>query len=103
MKLIFHVVKDQTDLMDFADIHHFGKLHIKSEHVAPLEQASYSTKRGEDPAWTSHLSCDLVNNKVKNLSWFEKMMLCMNVEIHKENYSQYRATRKNYKQNKEIL
>jgi hypothetical protein len=45
----------------------------------------------------------LVNKKVKKLGWFEKMMLCMNVKIHKENYSQYRSTRKVYKQNKEIL
>jgi hypothetical protein len=51
----------------------------------------------------SSLSKEMVNKQVKNLSWFQQMMLCMNVEIHKENYSQYLYTRKVQKQNKQIL
>jgi hypothetical protein len=43
-----------------------------------------------------------VNNKGKKLSCFEKM-LCMNVEIHKENYFKYKETCKIKMQNKEIL
>jgi hypothetical protein len=103
MKLIVHVVKDQADLMEFVDIHHYGTLHIKQEHLAPQESAGFSTQPDENPIWTSHLSWDFVNKKVKKLGWFEKMMLCMNLEIHKKNYSQYRETRKLRKQNKEIL
>jgi hypothetical protein len=103
MKLIVHSVKDQGDLLEFADIHTYGTLRIKQEQVSPLERAGFAAQQGEDPVWTSTLSRDMLNKQVKKVSWFQKISLCMNVQIHKENYAQYRQTRKVQKQNQEII
>jgi hypothetical protein len=53
---------------------------MKHEHVAPEEQAGFLAQPSEDPIWTYSLSKDMVNKKMKKLGWFQKMMLCINVE-----------------------
>ena len=103
MKLLVHVVKDQGDLLEFAEIHPYGTLRIKNEHVKSAEKAGFAEQEGEDPIYHSTLSRTMVNKKVKKLKWYEKMLLCMNVEIHKENYCLYKDNRKIKMQNREIL
>jgi hypothetical protein len=86
MKLLVHVVMDQGDLVEFAEVHNFGTLRVKNEHVKSVEKAGFAEEEDEDPIYHSTLSRTLVNMKVKKLKWYDKMMLCMNVEIHKDNY-----------------
>jgi hypothetical protein len=41
MKLLIHEVTDQRDLTEFFDIHNYGNLPIKMDHVFPEEQAGF--------------------------------------------------------------
>jgi hypothetical protein len=44
-----------------------------------------------------------MTHEVKKLSWFQKHVLCMNVEIHKENYQGYRERKEILDTQREIL
>jgi hypothetical protein len=103
MKLLVAVVMDQDDLLDFSTTHHYGTLRVRTSHVVTDAQAGFGAQPGEEPVWTSTLSREIVSKKVKKLSWYQWVMLCMNVEIHKENYAQYRNNRIIIKQHDEIL
>jgi hypothetical protein len=67
-----------------------------------VEKAGFAEDE-DDSIYRSTLSRELVNKKVKKLKWYERIMLCMNVEIHKENYFIYKDNHKIKAQNREIL
>ncbi|KAK1627194.1 hypothetical protein QYE76_001509 [Lolium multiflorum] len=102
MKLLVHEVKDQGDLLEFCEVHNYGTLRVKHEHVKSAEKAGF-TEEEDERILHSTLSRSLVNKKVKKLKWYEKIMLCMNIEIHKENYCLYKDNHKIKEQNRNIL
>ncbi|KAK1663833.1 hypothetical protein QYE76_051992 [Lolium multiflorum] len=102
MKLLVHEIKDQGDLLEFVDVHNYGTLRVKKEHVKSMEKVGF-TKEEDERILHSTLSRNLINKKVKKLKWYEKIMLCMNVEIHKENYCLYKENQKLKAQNRAIL
>jgi hypothetical protein len=42
MKLLVHVVQDQGDLLQFAEVHNYGTLRVKHEHVKSAEKARFA-------------------------------------------------------------
>ena len=61
-------------------------LEEEEEDVAPVRRRS---KNADPPSWVSKVKDD-VKQKIKKLSWFEKMVLRMNVCLHKEHYQGYK-------------
>ena len=58
----------------------------EEEDVAPVRRRS---KNADPPSWVSKGKDD-VQRRVKKLSWFEKMVLRMNVCLHREHYEGYK-------------
>ena len=64
----------------------FASSEEEEEDVAPVRRRS---KNADPPSWVSKGKDD-VQRRVKKLSWFEKMVLRMNVCLHKEHYQGYK-------------
>jgi hypothetical protein len=85
------------DMSDDCEEHKVKKPYIISKTAtAPRAPPSHGSFMGDarrhDPPSTKEAkkASRLITKEVKKLSWFQKHVLCMNVEIHKENYQGYR-------------
>ena len=64
----------------------FASSEEEEEDVAPVRRRS---KNADPPSWVSK-GKDHVQKRIKKLSWFEKMVLRMNVCLHREHYEGYK-------------
>jgi hypothetical protein len=82
------------DMSDDYEEHKVKKPYIisKSTPAPPAHGSFMGDARRHDPPSTKEAkkASRLMTKEVKKLSWFQKHVLCMNVEIHKENYRGYR-------------
>jgi hypothetical protein len=88
MRLIQDKFKDH-DFSERCVAHKVKRLYVKKTKSAPAPVAPDSfmgTARSSAPG--KFVSKD-VPKRVKKLSWFQKHVLCMKVEIHRENYDAY--------------
>ena len=58
----------------------------EEEDVAPVPRRS---KNADPPSWLIKGNAN-VENKMKKLTWFERVMIRMNVCLHKENHQAYK-------------
>jgi hypothetical protein len=95
MILIKHVVHD-PNLREDED-HKVKKLYVKRKGAgaaAPTAPAADQDTFMRDARSNASVHCQsaaarAVSREVKQLIWFQKNILCMNVEIHRENYQAY--------------
>ena len=92
MMLIKDTLRDDPNLSDDCEEHKVKKPYVKRTKPAPYgaddtdsfmrdARASGSTRRAAAPPMMS---------EIKKLTWFQRNILCMKVEIHKEQYQAYR-------------
>ncbi|KAK1618388.1 hypothetical protein QYE76_023905 [Lolium multiflorum] len=77
------------DLSQFPTESHTFKKAYKKKPVAPTAPVSGSfmgDARSSGYAPGRHVATPLIQKHVKKLSWFQRNVLCMNIEIHKENF-----------------
>jgi hypothetical protein len=95
MLLMKHVVHD-PDLPGDVD-HKVKRPYVKrkgARATAPTTPAADQDTfmrdvRSNASAHTQYAVARAVSREVKQLTWFQKNILCMNVEIHRENYQAY--------------
>jgi hypothetical protein len=82
------------DMSDDCEDHKVKKPYMISKSTAaPTSHGSFmGDARRRDPpsAKEAKKASRIMTKEVKKLNWFQKNVLCLNVEIHKENYQGYR-------------
>jgi hypothetical protein len=58
--------------------------------------------RSSAPTRAQRAAATAMSREVKKLSWFERNVLCMKVEIHRENYLAY-VERKTIQDNQQLI
>jgi hypothetical protein len=78
------------DLSRFPLVKHIFKKAYKLKpvpHAAPAPDSFMGDARSSGFAPARHADLPAMKKQVKKLSWFQRHILCMNIEIHKENYA----------------
>jgi hypothetical protein len=92
MLLINHCLREY-DLSDDCMVHSVKKHYIKKKKPSTPSTAYPSTfmadARSSAPTRAQRAAATAMSREVKKLSWFERNVLCMKVEIHRENYQAY--------------
>ena len=98
-----------SDLSDACDVEHKVKkpYKLKGKQTATFPTASSTSGFMRDARTSGGLSrkaptCS-VGKEVQKLSWWQKYVLCLKTEVHKENYQAYRERRELFHQNATIL
>jgi hypothetical protein len=129
MDFIFHVIKDaiiqqntlpyapyimllikhslqEYDLSDDCEEHSVKKHYIKKKKPSAPSTAYPSTfmadARSSAPTRAQRAAASAMSREVKKLSWFDRNVLCMKVEIHRENYQAY-VERKTIQDNQQLI
>ena len=109
MLLIKNTLKE-SDLSEECYVEHKCKKPYKinpKKHVPPFPTNSSTSGFMRDARSSGGRSrkapTPSIGKEVKKLTWWEKYVLCMKVEIHKENYQGYRERRALFHQNETIL
>ncbi|KAK1698754.1 hypothetical protein QYE76_015451 [Lolium multiflorum] len=88
--LINNSVAMDEDLSRFPKEKHSVKKAYKKKpvpHAAPAPDSFMGDARSSGFAPARHVDLPAMKKQVKKLSWFQRHILCMNIEIHKENYA----------------
>jgi hypothetical protein len=89
---IMRLIQDKFKERDFSEwcvAHKVKRLYVKKTKSDPVPVAPESFMgTAHSSALGKFVSKD-VPKRVKKLSWFQKHVLCMKVEIHRENYDAY--------------
>ncbi|KAK1687091.1 hypothetical protein QYE76_047939 [Lolium multiflorum] len=88
--LINNSVAMDEDLSRFPKEKHSVKKAYKKKpvpHAAPAHDSFMGDARTSGFAPARHADLPAMKKQVKKLSWFQRHILCMNIEIHKENYA----------------
>jgi hypothetical protein len=93
---IMRLIKDTCKDHDFSEqcvSHKVKRLYVKQSKPAPAPVGPVGPDSFMRDARSSALGGKFVSKdvpkRVKRLSWFQKHVLCMKVEIHRENYDAY--------------
>jgi hypothetical protein len=73
-------------------VHSVKKHYIKKKPSAPstpYPSTFMADARSSAPTHAQRAAASAMIREVKKLSWFERNVLCMKVEIHRENYQAY--------------
>ncbi|KAK1611280.1 hypothetical protein QYE76_034953 [Lolium multiflorum] len=108
--LINNSVNMDEDLSRFPLVKHTVKKAYKLKSAprsAPAPDSFMGDARSSGFAPARHADLPAMKKQVKKLSWFQRHILCMNIEIHKENYAasrerseiQHTQARANYTRN----
>jgi hypothetical protein len=96
MFLIKHSL-GEYDLSDDCVDHQVKKMYVKKKKTPAPSTAYPSTfmadARSSASTREQRAAATAMSSKVKKLSWFERNVLCMKVEIHRENYQAYMERR----------
>ncbi|KAK1678023.1 hypothetical protein QYE76_038871 [Lolium multiflorum] len=87
--LINNSVAMDEDLSRFPKEKHTVKKAYKKKpvpHAAPAPDSFMGDARSSGFAPARHVDIPVMQRHVKKLSWFQRHILCMNIEIHKENF-----------------
>jgi hypothetical protein len=92
MLLIKHAL-GEYDLSDDCVDHQVKKMYIKKKK-APAPSIDYPSTFMADARSSASTreqrdAATAMSREVRKLSWFERNVLCMKVEIHRENYQAY--------------
>ncbi|KAK1686253.1 hypothetical protein QYE76_047101 [Lolium multiflorum] len=79
------VVAEDLSQFPFEE-HKFKKAYIKRKKVAPVAGSFMGDARSCARAPGRSVATPLIQREVKKLNWFQRNVLCMNIEIHKENF-----------------
>jgi hypothetical protein len=105
MLLIKHSLREY-DLSDDCVEHSVKKQYIKKKKPSAPSTAYPSTfmadARSSAPTRAQRAAATSMSREVKMLSWFERNVLCMKVEIHCENY-QANMERKTIQDNQQLI
>jgi hypothetical protein len=89
MLLIKHALGDY-DIDDDCVVHQVKKMYIKRKKTPSPSIAFPSTfmadARSSASTRDQRAAASAMSREVRKLSWFERNVLCMKVEIHRENY-----------------
>ena len=88
--LINNSVAMNEDLSQFPLVKHTVKKAYKLKpvpHAAPAPDSFMGDARTSGFAPARHADLPAMKKQVRKLSWFQRHILCMNIEIHKENYA----------------
>ncbi|KAK1618092.1 hypothetical protein QYE76_023609 [Lolium multiflorum] len=88
--LINNSVSMNEDLSRFPLVKHTVKKAYKlkpAPHDAPAPDSFMGDARSSGFAPARHADLPAMKRQVKKLSWFQHHILCMNIDIHKENYA----------------
>ncbi|KAK1647292.1 hypothetical protein QYE76_065097 [Lolium multiflorum] len=88
--LINNSVAMDEDLSRFPKEKHTVKKAYKKKpvpHAAPAHDSFMGDARNSGFAPARHVDLPAMKKQVRKLSWFQRHILCMNIEIHKENYA----------------
>jgi hypothetical protein len=92
MLLIKHSL-GEYDLSDDCVDHQVKKIYVKKKKTHAPSTAYPRTfmadARSSAPTRAPRATATAMSREVKKLSWFERNVLCMKVEIHRENYQAY--------------
>jgi hypothetical protein len=105
---IMRLIKDTFKEQDFSAQcvpHKVKRLYVKQSKpapVAPVALDSFMRDTRSSAPRGKFVSKD-VPKRLKRLSWFQKHVLCMKVEIHRENYDAYRERKTILDTQREIL
>jgi hypothetical protein len=102
MRLIQDTVKDQ-DFSEQCVAHKVKRLYVKKTQSAPAPVATDSFMRDARSSAPGKFVSKDVPKRVKKLSWFQKHVLCMKVEIYRENYDAYYERKAILDNQREIL
>jgi hypothetical protein len=72
--MLIGAVTYQGDLMELAYVHPYGSIQRKKARVVYEDYAGLSSQPSGDPMWTSKLSKEMADKKVKNIYWFKKIL-----------------------------
>ncbi|KAK1649256.1 hypothetical protein QYE76_067061 [Lolium multiflorum] len=87
--LINNSMAMDEDLSRFPKDKHTVKKAYKKKlvpHATPAPDSFMGDARSSGFAPARHVDLPMMKKHVKKLSWFQRHILCMNIEIHKENY-----------------
>ena len=95
---IMKLIKDTLPTVDFSDYeceeHKMKKLYVKTVKDTPMPAATDSFMGDARASGAAHgrhaptkkTRAPSISKEVKKLNWFERNVLCMKVDIHKEQY-----------------
>ena len=87
IQLLINDTAVAEDLSQFPFVEHkFKKAYIKRKKAAPVAGAFMGDARSSAQAPGRSVATPLIQREVKKLNWFQRNVLCMNIEIHKENF-----------------
>jgi hypothetical protein len=105
MLLIKHALREY-DLSDDCVDHQVKNMYIKKKKTPAPSTAYPSTfmadVRSSASTREQRATATSMSREVKKLSWFERNVLCMKVEIHHENYQAY-VERKTIQDNQQLI
>jgi hypothetical protein len=105
MLLIKHALGDYDIHDDYVD-HLVKKMYVKKNKTPAPSTAYPSTfmadARSSASTRDQRAAVSAMSREVRKLSWFERNVLCMKVEIHRENYQAYVA-RKNIQDTQQLI
>jgi hypothetical protein len=93
MLLIKHAL-GEYDLSDDCVDHQVKKMYVKKKKKTPAPSIAYPSTFMADARTSAstreqRAAATDMSREVKKPSWFERNVLCMKVEIHRENYQAY--------------
>jgi hypothetical protein len=100
---IMLLIKDTLEDEDFSEnlvAHKVKKPYVTKKNLAGGSGGFMADARFSQPSRSRAPSIDA--SEVPKLSWFQRNVLCMNVELHKENYQAYRE-RKSILDNQQLI
>ncbi|KAK1608874.1 hypothetical protein QYE76_032547 [Lolium multiflorum] len=89
IQLLINNTAVAEDMSQFpTESHTFKKAYKKkpAPRVAPVSGSFMGDAHSSGFAPGRHVATPLMQKQVKKLSWFQRNILCMNIEIHKENF-----------------
>jgi hypothetical protein len=89
IQLLINNTAVAEDLSQFPlEEHKFKKAYVKKKIAAPAAPSGsfMGDARSSGFAPGHPVATPLIQKQVKKLSWFQRNVLCMNIEIHKENF-----------------
>jgi hypothetical protein len=97
IQLLINSTAVAEDLSQFPfDGHKFKKAYVKrhpASRDAPVSGSFMGDARSSAFAPGHPIATPLIQKQVKKLNWFQRNVLCMNIEIHKENFEASRQRR----------
>jgi hypothetical protein len=105
MLLIKHALGEYDLSDDYVD-HQVKNMYVKKKKTLAPSTAYPSTfmddARSSASTREQRAAATAMSREVKKLSWFERNVLCMKVEIHRENYQAY-VERKTIQDNQQLI